>query len=280
VPIPPGVVPTRLTGQISLGARPTERPPLPAIITKPFARVNSLKLGSVAQANVDGLTVPVRVVAEVTTFPTVPPASGAIVVDLAAIQDYVASLSMPPLPVTEWWLATGGTQAGLAGRLPGGSAVTTQAGLASGLLGNALSAVPQQALLATAVVAALLAITGFCVSIAANVSQRRAQSALLSALGVDSGAQAWQLCLEEFMISLPAAAVGLALGALVSTLFVPATTLTSDATKPAPPVIIDIPWPTAVVLTLAVAILPVLAAAVSAARRPDPAGTLRTAETA
>jgi FtsX-like permease family len=272
--------PFRLDGLLALAVRPSGALPLPAIVTTSFAKANSIGVGSVAQASLDGLNVPVRIVAEVATFPTVPQASQAIVVDLPALQDYLAARSVPPLPVTEWWLDTRGASADLAGRLPGGSGLTTSAGVASGLLGDSLSAVPQQALLATALVAALLAITGFCVSIAASVSQRRSQSALLSALGVASGAQAGQLCLEEFMLSLPAAAVGLGLGAFVATLFVPATTLTADATKPFPPVIIEIPWPAAALLAVVVAVLPVLAAAVSAARRPDPAGTLRTAESA
>jgi hypothetical protein len=278
VPGATGQPPAPIGAQIALIAKPAGPLPLPAIVTQPFAKANSIGVGSIAQARLDGLTVPVRVVAEVAAFPTVAAASGAIIVDLAALQDYLAGQSVTPLPVTEWWLAGG--KPDLTGRLPAGSSVTTSAGVAAGLLGDALSAVPQQALLATAVAAALLAITGFCVSITANVSQRRSQSALLSALGVAPAAQARQLCLEELIISLPAAAVGLILGALVSALFVPATTLTADATRPFPPVIIEIPWALAVPLALAVAALPVLVAALSAARRPDPAGTLRTAESA
>jgi hypothetical protein len=277
-PLAFGLSATPVGAQITLSAKRASSGPVPAIVTKAFASGNDVGVGSVAQADVNGLTVPVRVVAVVATFPAVPAGGGAIIMDLNTVQNVLAGESIAPLPVTEWWLATGGTRAALAGRLPAGSAVTTSAGVASSLLGDALSAVPQQALLATAIAAALLAITGFCVSIAANVSQRRSQSALLSALGVASGAQARQLCLEELMLSLPSAAVGLGLGVFVSILFVPATTLTTDATKPFPPVITEIPWGFAAALALAVAALPVLAAAFSAARRPDPAGTLRTAE--
>jgi predicted lysophospholipase L1 biosynthesis ABC-type transport system permease subunit len=273
-----GQVTFPIGAQITLTAKRPSEGALPAIVTKSFASANDVGVGLVAQADVNGITVPVRVVAVVAAFPTIPAGSGAIVVDLATVQDYLASESQTPLPVTQWWLATGRAGAALGGRLPAGSAVTTSAAVVSGLLGDALSAVPQQALLATAIAAALLAITGFCVSVAANVSQRRAQSALLSALGVASGAQARQLCLEELMLSLPSAAVGLGLGVFVSTLFVPATTLTTNATKPFPPVVTEIPWGLAIPLALAVAALPVLAAALSAARRPDPAGTLRTAE--
>ena len=73
---------------------------------------------------------------------------------------------------------------GLARALPPGSAVISTAALAATVTGDPLAAAPQQALLALAVAAALLAITGFWVSIAADVRQRRAENALLAALGV------------------------------------------------------------------------------------------------
>ena len=173
-----------------------------------------------------------------------------------------------------------GAPPGLAAAVPPGSAVTSTAAVAAGLLGNPLSAVPQQALLAIAVAAAVLAVTGFLVSIVADVRQRRAESALLAALGVPPRAAAGQLCLEKLMLSLPAAAAGLALGAVLAELLVPAVTLTSSGTAPVPAVVIEIGWARALLLAFAVAVLPVLAAAVTVARRPDAAAGLRAAEAA
>jgi hypothetical protein len=276
-PPPPVLPPSRLTGQLSLIPRPQ---PLPVIATRTFAAANHAGPGSVTQVSLDGYGIPVRITAVVRAFPTIPAGTSAVVVDLAALQGIMTIRLVPPLPVTQWWLATagGGLPPGLAGRLPAGSGVITSAGLAASLLSNPVSAVGQQALLAIGVAAALLAITGFSVSVAANIAQRRSQTALLAALGVARGAQAGQLCLTELMLSVPSALVGLLLGALVSTLFVPATTLSTNATRPFPPVVTEIPWPLAGALALAVAVLPVLAAAATAARRPDPAGALRTAE--
>ena len=174
--------------------------------------------------------------------------------------------------------ARAGVPAGLTADLPPGSAVTSAAGVAAGLLSDPLSTVPQQALLAVAVAAAVLASTGFCVAIAAGVRQRRAESALLAALGVPPRAAAGQLCLEKLMLSLPAAAAGLVLGVVLAELLVPAITLTSSATTPVPPVLIEFSW--AQTLALAVAVLPVLAAALTIARRPDAAAALRAAEAA
>ena len=128
--------------------------------------------------------------------------------------------------------------------------------------------------------AAVLAITGFCVSIAASVRLRRPENALLAALGVPAGAAARQLSLEKLMLSVPSALAGLALGAGLAELLVPAITLTTAATAPIPPVLVQFGWAQTAALAVAVAVIPVLVAALAMARRPDPAAALRTAETA
>ena len=109
------------------------------------------------------------------------------------------------------------------------------AALAAATTGDPLAAAPQQALLALAAAAALLAVTGFWVSIAANVRQRRAENALLAALGVAQRSAAAQLLIEKLLLSVPAAALGLVLGTIVARLLVPAVTLTTTAQTPVPP---------------------------------------------
>ena len=184
--------------------------------------------------------------------------------------------------MTQWWLAAGDPARLSLPRsaLPPGSAVISASGIAAALLADPLSTVPQQALLAVAIAAAVLAITGFCVSIAAGVRQRRAENALLAALGVPPRAAAAQLCLEKLMLSVPSAVAGLVLGAVLAELLVPAITLTAAATTPVPPVLIQLGWSQTLALALAVAVLPVLAAALTIARRPDAAAELRAAESA
>jgi predicted lysophospholipase L1 biosynthesis ABC-type transport system permease subunit len=276
----PGAPPSPVYGQLALVESQTSKTPVSAIATRAFLDASNTSVGSTVQVPIAGLMLPVKIVAAVTTFPTVSGGSGALIADLAVIQDTLVSRSVAPVPVTQWWLATATPRdpADLAGRLPAGSALTSSAGLSAALLGDPLSAVPQQALLAIAAAAALLAMAGFGVSIAANTSERRAQSALLFALGVTRRAQASQLCLEEFMLSLPCAVVGLALGAAISRLLVPAITLTANATRPVPPAVTEFAWPMAVPLALAIAIVPVLVAVTTAARRPDPAARLRATE--
>ena len=242
---------------------------------------SNTSVGSTVQTNIDGTTVSVKIVAAVTNFPTVTGSGGGLIVNLGTLQSVLAGASLEPAPVTQWWLATAGRSGvppGLAARLPPGSAVTSSSGIASGLLADPLSTVPQQGLLAVAIAAAVLAITGFCVSIAAGVRQRRAETALLAALGVAPRAAAGQLCLEKLMLSVPSALAGLVLGVVLAELLVPAITLTTAATKPVPPVLIQFGWSQTLPLALAVAVLPVLAAALTIARRPDAAAELRAAE--
>ena len=250
------------------------------IATRAFLAANSLSVGDTVAAAVGGGSLPVTIVAVASTFPTVTGGGGAVIVDLPSVQDYLASQSMAPLPVTEWWLSTAGrlVPPRLAGALPPGSSVTSEAELAAGLAADPMTAVPQQALLAIAIAAAALAITGCCVAIAVGIRQRKAESALLAALGVDPRGAARQLCLERLMLGLPAALAGLALGAIIAELLIPAVTLTATASVPVPPVIIEYDWAQTLPLALAVAVLPVLVAGAVVARRPDPAAELRTAE--
>jgi hypothetical protein len=273
-----------IAGELDLTvASPLAGGSIPGIATQAFLAANSASVGDTISATVGGdATLAVRVVAVVSAFPTVTSPFGALIVDLPSVQDFLASQSLPPLPVTQWWLATAGHRVPpqLPRVLPPGSAITSAAALAAGLAANPMTAVPQQALLAIAIAAGVLAVTGCCVAIAVGIRQRRAENALLAALGVAPGGAARQLCLERLMLGLPSALAGVVLGAVIAELLVPAVTLTANASLPVPPVIIQFDWVQTLPLALAVAALPVLVATAVIARRPDPAAELRTAEAA
>ena len=274
----PGAPPSPVYGQLQLTAAPPVTA-IPGLATQRFLAASNASVGSTVQTDVNGAIISVKIVAALATFPTVSAAGGGLIIDLGRLQDVLARSELAPAQATQWWLATySGVPPELAAVLPPGSAIVSRDGVTSALLGDPLSTVPQQALLAVAIAAAVLAITGFCVSIAASVRQRRAESALLAALGVPPGTVAGQLCLEKLMLSLPAALAGLVLGVVLAELLVPAITLTSSATEPVPPVLIQFGWAQTLLLTLAVAVLPVLTAALTAARRPDAAADLRAAE--
>jgi ABC-type antimicrobial peptide transport system permease subunit len=276
----PGSAP--VTGQLVLLPPATPVAAIPAIATSAFMTANSVAIGSVVPEFLAGAQVPVRIVAEVTSFPTVTVPGGALITDLGRLEEYLARQSLPPLPVSQWWLATadGGIPPSLAASTPAGTNITSAPALATAAASDTLSAAPQQALLALAAAAALLAITGFWVSIAADVRRRRGETALLAALGVTRRGAAWLLCLEKLLLSLPSAALGVLLGTLVARLLVPAITLTPAAQLPTPPAVTVDDLPLAIAFALAVAVLPAVTAALAATRRPDPAAELRAAEEA
>jgi len=282
----PGVAPGTVSGQLTL--TPQAPAVLPGLATKRFLTASNTNVGSTVQTFINGTPVSVKIVAAVSSFPTVSGSGGGLIVDLGSVQAMLVTGGLEPAPVTQWWLATPGPTTsvpgpappGLSRLVPAGSAVTSASGTTAALLADPLSTLPQQGLLAVTIAAAVLAITGFCVSIAAGVRQRRAENALLAALGVAPRAAAGQLCLEKLMLSVPAALAGLVLGVVLAELLVPAITLTAAATLPVPPVLIQFGWSQTLLLALAVAVLPVLAAALTLARRPDAAAELRAAEAA
>ena len=278
-----GGIPGTVSGQLTL--TPQVPAVLPGLATQRYLTASNANVGSTVQTFFNGTILSVKIVAAVSNFPTVSGTGGGLIVDLGSVQAMLARGGLEPAPVTQWWLATPGqvpgpAPPGLSRLVPPGSAVSSASGTTAAMLTDPLSTLPQQGLLAVTIAAAVLAITGFCVSIAAGVRQRRAENALLAALGVAPRAAAGQLCLEKLMLSVPSALAGLVLGVVLAELLVPAITLTSAATRPVPPVLIEFGWTQTLLLALVVAVLPVLAAALTLARRPDAAAELRAAEAA
>jgi hypothetical protein len=269
-----------VAGQISLSAPGPVPAAVPAIATRAFDSANNTGVGSIVQTTVNRTTVPAKIVAVVSAFPTITGAG--LVMDLSALEAFLVSHGTAPVAVTQWWLATADNQvaASLTRALPPGATTKSSAALAAAAVADPLSAAPQQALLAMTAAAALLAIFGFWVSIAANVRQRRAENALLAALGVNQRSAAAQLFMEKLLLSVPAAALGLLLGAVVAWLLVPAVTLSPTAQIPVPQPITMFDLPQAIPLAVTVAVLPALAAALVVFLRPDPAAELRAAEAA
>ena len=264
-------------GQLTLTA-PVPFTAASGIATRALLAANQLRVGDSLQVSAGSTTVNVRIVGAVASFPTITGSGGGLIVDQAAIQDIVAEQDGAPLPVTQWWLATRAGE--VPPGLPRGTVVADRDALHAALLSEPISAIAQQAAQAVAVAAVLLAMLGFTVSIAGSMRERRSQSALLAALGVDAAARARLLCVEALALGVPAAATGLLLGTVLAHLLVPAVTLTPAGAVPVPSALVEVPLGLAVLLALAVTTVPVIAAAATAAYRPDPAAQLRASEAA
>ena len=268
-----GLAPSLITGRVTIAAPPPSQV-VPAIATAGYLAASRLGIGSTVPVSLNGVPVTVLIVASVARFPTVFGQNRALVTDLAAVSDLLVASQAMPLPVTRWWLRT---TDGQAPRLPAGLglSVTDRASQQAALLGNQLLKAPREVMVAMGVAAVLLGVLGFSVSVAASLRSRRTQSAVFAALGVGKNAQAGQLCLEQFALSVPAAAAGLLAGIGLAQLIVPAITLTVDAAAPVPPALAIVPLGPAVALALVTATAPAVAAALSVLRRPDPAARLR-----
>jgi ABC-type antimicrobial peptide transport system permease subunit len=130
--------------------------------------------------------------------------------------------------------------------------------LATALLADPLLLASQQALLAIAIAAILLALVGMLVSVA-TASERARDLALLDALGMPPGQVARMLALGQAMTAIATSAIGLLFGVLLSRLIVPAVTLTARAARPVPPLVVQVPWLAAAVIALVMAAVPTVA---------------------
>jgi hypothetical protein len=265
------LAPETTTGQVAITAQPPSQV-VPAIATSGYLAAGRLHTGSTVSVSVGGFSVPFRIVASVARFPTVFGQNRALIADLGAVSDLLAANQAQPLPVTRLWLRTRG---GRVPHVPAGLSVADRARQQAALLHNPLLRAPRLAMLAIGVAAVLLGVLGFSVSVAGSLRTRRTQSAVLAAMGVGRRAQAGQLCAEQLALSVPAAATGLLAGIGLAWLMVPAVTLTAGATDPLPPALAVLPLGQAAALALVTAALPAAAAALSVARRPDPAAQLR-----
>ncbi len=248
---------------------------VPAIATRAFLAASGQHLGAVVEVSPLSQPVPVLLAGEVVAFPTVTSPGGGLIVNQATLQAYLEANGGASVPVTQWW--TGGTGRPAFAHLPAGSTVQTVAAVRRSLSGQLLALAPLRSMLAVTIIALVLACLGFIVSVG-TVRERGRDVAVLDALGATPRQLAGVVCLEQGIVSVPAAAGGLALGLLLSRLVIPAVTLTAQATRPLPPVLVRIPLPPVLVIAAVIAAFPVAAVAVSVVRGTQAAARLRAEE--
>jgi len=149
------VITNPLAGQVSLSV-PDRAAAVPAIATQAFDSANNTGVGSIVQTIVDRTTtVPAKIVAVVSAFPTI--TGSGLVMDLSTLEAFLVSHGTAPVAVTQWWLATadGQVPASLTRALPPGATIESSAALAAATVADPLSAAPQQPLLAMTMAAAV-----------------------------------------------------------------------------------------------------------------------------
>ncbi|MBB1243238.1 ABC transporter permease [Streptomyces durbertensis] len=268
---------------LALSAEGTPPGPPPAVVTDAYLEAGGAKVGDEVRVQVAGTDVTVRVVGAVRELPTAPgvPGSdgGAVLVDLAALDRALEAAGSRPLPITDWWVgARAGATQEVAERLRARADVETvlvREQVAEQLRADPLGAGPRAALGATAVAAALLASTGFAVSVAGSVRERAREFAVLRALGASRRQLARVVATEHAVLVALSMVVGTVLGVLLLRLVLPLIVLTSDATRPVPGLLVEVPLGPLGLLLAAMAVVPLLSVALIAMRRGDAAGALR-----
>jgi FtsX-like permease family protein len=246
--------------------------PLPAVITRSMLTGSGLRIGSRLEVGIQGTDVAIIPVAVVRSLPTLGGGSPGVLVDQRALSDVLQASGAPPPAITEWWLRTGGPPA-VAG-LPPDTSTVFRARLAASLLADPLTLASQEALLAIAIAAVLLALIGMLVSVA-TAAERARDLALLDALGMPPRQVARMLALEQAMTAVATSGVGLAFGVVLSQFIVPADTLTAKAVRPVPPLVVQVPWLAAAVIAIVMAAVPTLAIMLTAPRAGSGAAMIR-----
>ncbi|MFJ5773432.1 FtsX-like permease family protein [Streptomyces sp. NPDC093094] len=273
------IVPSAVT--VRLQARQPPTPRIAAVATDSYLDSTGAHTGDRVGLAFGGRTLPVTIVASVRALPTTPDdhTGGAVLVDLRAVNRVLQAARTPGVVPTEWWLATDaphGTAAALRARPDMDPAqVVVREELAGQLRDDPFGAGPGAAFAAAALVAAALAAVGFAVSAAGSLRERDAEFAVLRALGAGRRGLARTIAAEQGVLVGLGLVAGTALGAVLTRAVIPLIVLTSQATRPVPELLVELPPGRVALLLAAVVLTPLLVTAVLALRRADPATALR-----
>ncbi|MFI6154680.1 FtsX-like permease family protein [Kitasatospora sp. NPDC051170] len=256
---------------------------IPGVATHDYLRVIGAKVGDTVQVPFAGVVLRVKVTAEIDAVPVA--GRSTLVVDLATAANLLAGQGRDLPNRTEWWLPAAGpgdrapaeAAAALRGA-PGAQDLHLYQESADALLEDPVGAAPQSALLVISIVTAVLAAIGFAAAVAGSARERSRDNALLLALGAPRRVLARTVAAEQALLVGLGGVVGLALGALLVHLIVPYVVLTSAAVRPTPPALVELPIGRALLLTAAIAVVPLLSAFLIGRRRRDVAARLRHVE--
>ncbi|MEZ3181469.1 ABC transporter permease [Streptomyces pimonensis] len=256
-----------------------------AVATDRYLASTGARAGQRVDVRIGGSTVPLRLVRAVRELPSAPTGGkddgGALLVDLRSVNRMIQARQGETVLPDEWWLATEpGASARVAGALRDRpdidpSLVVVRDEIAAELRDDPFGAGPGTAFGAAALAAAALTAVGFAVSAAGSLRERSAEFAVLRALGASRGRLARVVLVEQGVLVGPALAVGVLLGAVLARAVIPLTLLTSEAARPVPGVLVELPPARVAVLLAAVVAAPLLITAVPARRRADPVTSLR-----
>jgi hypothetical protein len=230
--------------------------PLPAIATDRYLEATARAVGDVVPVEVAGGDTAIQIVGAVRAFPSVDPATPALVVDLATLMLLRFESADAVEGPDAWWFGVDAAQR-----------TAVLARLRDPAIGsaNVVDLVERTEILATDPIAlgvmgalgigigasAAFAVVGFVVSAAVSARERATEFALLRALGLSSGQLSGWLSLENATLAVISLVAGSGLGLLVAWVALPFVSVTSHARAAFPPVEVDVSWPTVAALEVA-----------------------------
>lgn len=191
-------------------------------------------------------------------FPTIDDGTReTVIADLATYQVMGYQPGRGLGPADYHWLATTGVDdRAVVSRLLAAPldsfAVDSRESLTQSLLSDPVALGTIGALTVGFVAAAVFAAVGFAVSATVSARERLVEFALLRAVGLSSRQLGSWLVLEQGVLVAVSLALGTAIGVLLTAFILPLVTLTQDGAPAVPDVIVMYPWPTILVLELAV----------------------------
>ncbi|HSX97620.1 MAG TPA: FtsX-like permease family protein [Streptomyces sp.] len=244
----PGISPPPLPLEVRLKVAQPAAPEITAVATDRFLIASGAREGQRVQVTFDGRSVPVRIVRTASALPTTEATTrggGALLVDLRAVNRVLQTRYGSSLKPTEWWLSTAapGATAAAVRALPDvdPEQVMVRDETAAELRDDPFGAAPEAALIAAAAVTVLFASLGFAVSAAGTMRTRDGEFAVLRALGTPRRRLARMVAVEQGVLVTLALLVGTALGTVLTHALVPLVVLTGKATRPLPPVLVELP---------------------------------------
>jgi len=226
---------------------------LAVVVNRAFLNETSTQVGDRVSLDLEGGERDGRIVGAVGTFPATDPGRPLAIVDLASLDLLRFQAAHATRQPTEWWIRADDAAA-TAAVVPTSAGPFARATVLSRIDRTAsLSADPLAlgiigALALGFVVAGLFAVIGLAASAAVSARQRRGEFALLRALGLSGGQLSGWLWLENASLVVVSLVAGTGLGLLIGWVVLPYITVTQQATTPFPPVIVETPWATILVL--------------------------------
>ena len=215
---------------------------VPVAVSADVAEETGVDVGGELAAVVDGVELPLRVVAVV---PAVPSAPGrpAVLADVDAVSRGLIAAGLLDPVVDAWWVGDPGPEDGAALRDLELGEVTSRAQATTDLAEGPLQGIVPTAMTGLVVLAVGLLLAGVALVTGADQRRRSAELARLRALGLSRRRARAMLLAENATFLAPLVLLGLVVGAVASAVLGPLMVRSELGAAPVPEAVADWPWP-------------------------------------